>query len=266
MEIKLENICYNDKLLDVSCKIETGKVTSIVGNSGSGKSMIGFIIMGIVDGYSGKIKIDGTYDYDKYSLMKDVGYVYQNPWEHFFCETVYDEIAFGLKQFRFKLPKIEIQVRNALKMVGLDDSYFKKKISTLSSGEAERVAIASSLVLNPKALILDEPTIYLDDKVKGEIIKLIKMLRDKYKKTVIVMSNDMDFVFDISDKCVVMDKGSIIKSGSIDAILLDDSLSRMGIDLPKMCEFVKEVRERYGVSLKYTSKMEELVGDVVDNV
>lgn len=265
MEIKLENVYYADDLININYTFLSGKITSIIGKGGSGKSMIGYAIMKLIHIDSGSIFIDGNSDYDQYKLMKDIGYVFQNPWEHFFCETVYEEIAFGLKQFRFKLSKIEMQVSNALKMVGLDESYFNKKISSLSSGEAERVAIASSLVLNPKVLILDEPTIYLDFKVKRELVNLLKMLRDKYKKSVIVMSNDMDFVAEISDNCIVMDNGSIIKSGKIQKILLDDCLSQVGIDLPKIYEFINISRERYGVDLKYTSNIDDLVMEVVDN-
>ena len=177
MEIELKDVCYKTKLDNFSYKFDAGSVTSIIGKSGSGKSFVGYAIMDLIDKDSGSIYVDGKSDYDVYKLMKDVGYVFQNPRDHFFCNTVYEEIAFGLKQFRFKLNKIDIQVRNAIKMLGMDNSILNRRISFLSSGEAERVAIASSLVLNPKVLILDEPTIYLDNRAKEELVKLIRILK-----------------------------------------------------------------------------------------
>ena len=261
MEIRLDNLYCVSAINKISYTFAEGKITSIIGKSGSGKSMIGYAIMDLVKIDGGSIVVDNNNKFDKNLLMKKVGYVYQNPWEHFFCETVYEEVAFGLKQFRFKLDKIDKQVEDALKMVGLDNKYLYKKISTLSSGEAERVAIASSLVLNPDVLILDEPTLFLDSKVKKDISKLVKMLRDRYNKTVIIMSNDIDFVFDVSDYYVLINNGKIKSSGNI-GILVDEDVE----DVPNSYKFVKLVRDRYNINLKYTSSIRDLVVDVVDNV
>ena len=261
MEIKLNNLCCVNTLNEINYTFSEGKITSIIGKSSSGKSIIGYAIMDLVDIDSGNILIDKKASYDKHLLMKKIGYVYQEPWEHFFCETVYDEIAFGLKQFKYKLDKIDKQVKDALKMVGLDERYLNKKISTLSSGEAERVAIASSLVLNPDVLILDEPTVFLDSKVKKDISRLVKMLRDRYSKTVIIMSNDMDFVFDVSDNYLLINNGKIKSSGSISK-LIDEDID----DVPNSYKFVRFVRDKYKINLKYTSNIHDLVMDVVDNV
>lgn len=266
MEIELNNICYKDKLVDFSYKFGNSNVISIIGNSGSGKSLIGYVIMGLLKCDRGNILVDGSSNYDRYMLMKDVGYVFQNPRDHFFCDTVYEEIAFGLKQFKFKENKMDSQVRDSLKMVFLDDSYLSRKIDSLSSGEMERVAIASSLVLNPKVLILDEPTVYLDGKVRKELVKLVKMLKNRYHKTVIVMSNDMDFVCSVSDKYILMDKGSIVKKGNINDIMSDTYvMDDCGVEIPLPNQFVKMVRDRKGIELEYTCDIDLLIKEVVDN-
>lgn len=261
MEIKLDNLYCSNKINKINYSFASGKVTSIIGKSGSGKSIIGYAIMDLIKIDGGSITVDKNKNYDKHLLMKKIGYVYQNPWEHFFCETVYEEIAFGLKQFKFKIDKFDKQVRDALIMVGLDEKFLDKKISTLSSGEAERVAIASSLVLNPDVLILDEPTVFLDSKVKKDISRLVKMLRDRYSKTVIIMSNDMDFVFDVSDNYLLINNGKIKSSGSISE-LIDEDID----DVPNSYKFERFVRDKYKINLKYTSNIHDLVMDVVDNV
>lgn len=267
MEISLSNVNYLDKLVDINCKFESGKITSIIGKSGSGKSLLGFIIMKLVKSEKGHVLVDGMSLYDNHKFMKDVGYVFQNPFDHFFCDNVFDEVSFGLKQFKFKLGKINKQVSGALKMVGLDDSYMYKKINSLSSGEAERIAIASSLVLNPKVLILDEPTIYLDFKVKKSLIELVKLLKDKYNKTVIVISNDMDFVYSVSDNYLLMDSGKIVKYGNVKDIMSDDvDLCSYGMEIPLIKQFINMVKEKKGIDLGNVTDIDELVEEVINNV
>lgn len=267
MEISLCNVSCLNKLTDINYKFVSGKVTSIIGKSGSGKSLIGYVIMHIFKCDKGNILVDGKRSYDTYKFMRDVGYVFQNPYDHFFCDNVFDEISFGLKQFKYKLGKINKQVSDVLKMVGLDDSYMDRRIDSLSNGEAERVAIASSLVLNPKVLILDEPTIYLDFKVKKKLVKLLNLLKNKYNKTIIIMSNDMDFVCSVSDDYVLIDCGKIVKNGEIGDIMFDgDLLNSYGIDISFISQFINIVKTRKNISLGYTYDIDKLVEEVVNNV
>ena len=265
MEIELSSIKYKKQMNDLSCKFDSNCVTSIIGKSGSGKSLIGYIIMDLVNRDGGSISVDGMLNYDKDKFMKDVGYVFQNPFDHFFCNTVREEIAFGLKQFRFKLDKMNIQVSESLKMVGLNDNFLDRKLNTLSSGEACMVAIASSLVLNPKVLILDEPTVYLDNSFKNRLIKLIKMLRDKYHKSVILMSNDVDFVYSVSDKYIFIDNYQIIQSGRIDEIMSNNKLlDSYGYEIPSINRFVQLANDKKNVKLNYTNDIDKLVMDVIN--
>ena len=162
---------------------------------------------------------------------------------------------------------MENQIRESLSMVGLDDSFYDKDINTLSSGEAFLVALASSLVLNPKVIILDEPTVYLDYNYKCNLVKLIKMLRDRYNKTVIIMSNDISFVYSISDNYVFMDNCKLIKSGNINDLINNSNLlSSFGYEIPMSINFINMVKEKKGVDLKYTNDINELVRDVINNV
>ena len=266
MEIKLSNISYKDKINNFNYTFKDSKVTAIMGKSGSGKSLIGYLIMGLVDSYRGSIIVDGSDKYNKNRFMKDVGYVFQNPLFHFFSSTVREEIGFGLKQFRFKLPKMNTQIMNSLKALGLPESFLDRKVNTLSSGDAELVAIASSIVLNPKVLILDEPTVFLDYTSRRKLVKLIRMLRDKYNKSVIIISNDVDFVYEVSDEYILMDNYSIVRSGNISDIMIDDSiLESIGYEIPLINRFVDIARKNKNIDLGYTNDIDKLVMEVIDN-
>lgn len=266
MEIELSNISYKDKLNNFNYKFSKNKVTSIMGRSGSGKSLIGYIIMDLINYDNGSIIIDGRFNYDKHKLMKDIGYVFQNPMDHFFSKTVGEEIGFGLKQFRFKLDKQYEHIIDSLKMVGLSENFYDRKINGLSSGEAEMVAIASSLVLNPKVLILDEPTVYLDYKAKNKLVKLIKMLRDKYHKTIIIMSNDVEFIYQVSDEYVFMDNCNIVSGGNIKDIMTNSNLlNKYGYEIPNISKFINLVKDKKNIELNYTNNINELVMDVMEH-
>lgn len=267
MEIELCGIKYKNIIENFNYKFKGSLVTSILGRSGSGKSLIGYIIMNMIKCSDGKILVDGSELYDNNKFMKDVGYVFQKPKDHFFCDTVCEEIGFGLRQFKFKLNKMEKQVRDSLKMVGLDDSFYNRKIESLSSGECFLVALASSLVLNPKVIILDEPTVYLDAKGRDNLVRLIKMLRDRYHKSVIVMSNDISFVYCVSDCYLFMDNCKMISSGSVDDLVLNsDVLMSFGYEIPDSINFVNMVRDYKNIDLDYTTDIDDLVMEVMDNV
>ena len=168
MAIIFDKVSYLDKLEDISCVFESGKITALIGASGSGKTLLSYLMTGLVLPSEGTISIEGnTIDKntkDLKQIRKMIGYVFQNPEEQFFTSSVKKEIEFSLKNYQYKLDKIEEQVLNSLKMVGLDESFLDRNPFCLSGGEKEKLALAIALSLNPNILILDEPTIYLDDK------------------------------------------------------------------------------------------------------
>lgn len=261
-----KDVSYNYGLNNVNYEFESSKITCVLGKSGSGKSMLGYIIMGLVNPTSGYITINGKKDYDLKKLRKEIGYVHQNPVQQLFCDTVYEEISFGLKQYRFKLSKIDEQVSKALKMVGLDDSYLELNPRNLSSGEIERIAIAVSLVLNPKVLILDEPTVFLDNDGINDLANLLKLLRDKYGKTIIVISNDMNSISCLCDNYLLLDNGKVANFGnSVDITNNSEIFEKCGMEVADIFKFVKLCNDM-GFNIRSTGSIKSLVMDVVDNV
>lgn len=260
MEITLSSVSYSDCLGDINYTFQDGKITAIMGKSGSGKSLLGFIIMGLLKQDSGSVLVDGISNFDRYKFYKNVGYVFENPKYHFVGSTVYEEISFAIKQFKYKLDNINSRVVSALKMVGLSEDFLDRKINTLSSGEVVRVAIASVLVLNPKVLIFDDVFGYMDNGFKREFISLVLKLKERYGKTIIIMSNDVSFIYEVCDNYLLLDDGRVISSGDAMKFFCDEY--DYGVDVPCLVRFVRLARKRYNVSLEYTNNIDDLVMDV----
>jgi len=271
MEVELRNIKYennNETLLNnINIIFKEKEITSIIGPSGSGKSLIGYLILNLIKPTEGYIMIDGIRNYDINKSRKDIGYVFQNPEEHFFNKTVYEEISYGLKQFNYKLDKETERVKSSLKMLGLKEDILNKNPLDLSSGEKEKVAIASSLVLNPKVLILDEPTIYLDNKSKNNLIRLLKKLKREYNKTIIIISNDIEFIHEITDKIILLNQGQIILNIE-NKELLDNCniLKENNMEIPKIINFIDMIKKSKKINLEPTNDINELIKDIYRNV
>ncbi len=184
MAINFNNVSYSNKLKDINCTFEKNKITFLIGSSGSGKTLMSYLMTGlIIPNYGNITVLDNTIDSsvkDFSNIRRNIGYVFQDPSTSFFTTSVRKEIEFGLRKYEYKLDSIDNRVINSLKIVGLPNDYLDISPFELSSGEKEKLAIAISLSLNPKILILDEPTIYLDDKSKNELVTLLKKLKDSF--------------------------------------------------------------------------------------
>ena len=269
MAIRFENVSYKDKLKNITCVFEDNKITSLIGASGSGKTLLSYLIAGLVLPTSGNVYIYGniinsdTKDF-KY-IRKIIGYVFQNPEEQFFTNSVKEELEFSLKNYKYKLDKMERQVVNSLKMVGLD--YLNRNPFSLSGGEKEKLAIAIALSLNPNILILDEPTIYLDDKSTEDLIDLLVKIKEKYNKTIIVISNDINFVNKISDNIIMLKKGSVGLNIKKEYLINNvDKIKKGGMEIPKILEFINSVEKSKKIKLSYTDNIDELVSEIKNNV
>ena len=276
MEVKFNHVfyVYNEKtplskmvLGDINTTFKEGKITSIMGKSGSGKTTLIELINALIIPTKGNIQV-GSRVISKTRKIKNInnlrykiGLVFQVPEEQFFCKTVKEEIEFGMKYFKKSVKSIEKHVSDALIMMGLDDSYLNRNPFTLSSGEMRKVAIASVLAFNPKIIILDEPTIGLDNKSKENLIKIIKLLKNRYKKTIIVVSNDTDLLLKISDNVILLDKGKIILEGNKYDVFKQD-ISKYGLKRPKIIEFEQLVLEKKGIKIGYRDDINDLMKDV----
>lgn len=282
MEIKFENVSYmynhntplsKQALKNINIEFKKDKINGIIGGSGSGKSTLVQLINALLVPTHGKVRINrfinqkGRKIKNINKLRFDVGLIFQFPEEQFFNSTVKKEIIFGMKYFKYKTSNIEKRCSDALKMVELDDSYLNRNPFSLSSGEQRKVAIASILAFNPKVVILDEPTIGLDSSSKNNLIKLIKMLKNKYNKTIIVISHDVDMLHKISDHIFVLDKGEIVLEGTKYEIFSQpEVLDNYGIKCPKIMDFSNRVLSKKGIKIGYRDDIMDLIKDIYRHV
>ena len=200
-------------LNNVNLEINDGEFVALIGHTGSGKSTLIQHMNGLLRPTSGKIIIDSTDITEKNvklsDIRKKVGLVFQYPEYQLFEETIEKDIEFGPRNLGLDNEEITRRVKRAMNMVGLDyETYKDKSPFDLSGGQKRRVAIAGVIAMEPKTLILDEPTAGLDPKGRDDILNQIKILHDEYKMTIIIVSHSMEDVANIAERVIVMNKGS----------------------------------------------------------
>lgn len=277
MEVIFRNVSFsynhglkNEKqaLKDINICFDGNLIHGIIGPIGSGKSTMLELMNGITKPTSGDIVV-GKYElhkkkFDFNKFRYDVGLVYQFPEKQFFCNTVGEEIAFSQKVFKKKNKNLKSKVIKILKMVGLDETYINRSPFSLNGGEKRRVAIASVLISNPKLLIMDEPTIGLDNNSKKKLMKLLCTLKTKYLKTIIIVTHDVDMLYEIVDNVVVLSKGKVIKEGSKTEVFGDvDYLNKNNTPIPNVVKVEKMIYDQLGIDFGYLPNMNSLVRSIV---
>ncbi len=262
MEIELKNVDFTyekinyekkEVLKNINMKFETGKITSIIGKSGSGKTTLLELIDNILVPTKGEIRIED---------VNKIGFLFQFPEEQFFNQTVKKELEVVLKLSDYK-KDINKRINDVLEMVNLNDDYLNENPFNLSSGEKRKLALATVLILNPKVILLDEPTIGLDDKDKNEMIKLIRMLKNRYNKTIIIASHDMNFIHKITDYIYVLDNKKIIMEGDKYSIFKqEDKLNKIKIKVPNLISFSNKVLKTKKIKIGYRDDINDLIKDI----
>ena len=262
MEIELKNVDFTyekinyekkEVLKNISMKFEAGKITSIIGKSGSGKTTLLELIDNIIVPTKGEIIIED---------VNKIGFLFQFPEEQFFNQTVKKELEVILKLSDYK-KDINKRIHDVLEMVNLSEDYLNKNPFNLSSGEKRKLALASVLILNPKIILLDEPTIGLDDKDKNEMIKLIRMLKNRYNKTIIIASHDMNFIHKITDYIYVLDNKKIIMEGDKYTIFKqEEKLNKIKIKVPNLISFSNKVLKTKKIKIGYRDDINDLIKDI----
>lgn len=282
MEIKFKNVSYTyDKvnyekkevLKDINLTFAEEKITGIVGKSGSGKTTLLELIDALLLPSSGRIQV-GNFIIEKGKKMKDlnslrfqVGLVFQFPEDQIFESTVRAELEMGLKFYQYKINQMEERIKDALKMVGLDESYLERNPSSLSHGEKRKIAIASVLIINPSVLILDEPTIGLDPESKKSMMKLLRLLKNRFHKTILIVSHDTDFLLSVVDEMVVLHNRQVVMQGDKYTVFKEiKKLKQYGVQVPKLIAFSDFVLQKKHVRLGYRDEIKDLMKDIYRHV
>ena len=259
MGITLENVSYiyqngtpfaSTALSDVSLTIKDGSYTALIGHTGSGKSTILQLLNGLLVPTDGEVRVFDTLitptsvNKEIRQIRKQVGLVFQFAENQIFEETVLKDVAFGPQNFGVSGEEAETIAREKLALVGIDESLFERSPFELSGGQMRRVAIAGILAMEPRILVLDEPTAGLDPIGRKELMNLFKKLHQD-GITIVLVTHLMDDVAEYADQVYVMEKGRLVKSGEPSIVFQDtDFMEKIQLGVPKITRFAQKLIKR----------------------
>ena len=263
MSIRFEQVFYTyspktpfeyEALNDINLVIKDGSFTCLVGHTGCGKSTLIQHLNGLLIPSSGEVHIDEFINSKNnrkmrkksLDLRRKVGLVFQFSESQLFEETVIKDVIFGPLNFGVKKEEAIEIAKECLKLVGLDETFYDKSPFDLSGGEKRRVAIAGVLATKPDILVLDEPTAGLDPKGTKELLALVKKLNES-GKTIILVTHDINIVFEYASDVVVMDEGKIVKVSSPGELFSED-VEKYSLETPFIQKVVKQMMDA-GVKL-----------------
>lgn len=258
MSIKIENVSYTygegspfekKALNKVNLDINDGEFLGMIGHTGSGKSTLIQQINGLLTPTEGQVYVDGQGIFGTGVKMKDirqkVGLVFQYPEHQLFEMTIYKDVAFGPTNMGLDKDEVDRRVRWALEIVGIEEAMYEDAPFDLSGGQKRRVAIAGVLAMEPKVLVLDEPTAGLDPKGRDEILAEVTKLHDELGITVILVSHSMEDIARYVNRVVVMDKGEVRLDGTAKEVFRQvDALEAMGLAVPQTAYLARALREK----------------------
>jgi cobalt/nickel transport system ATP-binding protein len=220
----------NQVLHQLELTIEDGETVGIIGANGAGKSTLLMSLVGILLPSEGYIEVDGVLLDKKniHEIRERIGVVFQNPDDQLFMSNVYDDIAFGLRNYGMNEESIKEKITVILKELGVEKL---QNMSThkLSGGEKRIIALATILVMEPSVIVFDEPSSFLDPKTRRKLIHLLHQV----SMTKVIATHDLDMALELCDRVVVLKDGKVFAEGNAKQILTNrELLEEAGLELP----------------------------------
>lgn len=233
---------------DVNLEISQGEFVGVIGHTGSGKSTLIQHFNGLLKPTAGKIFLDGKDIWENKSEIRavrfHVGLVFQYPEYQLFEETVYKDISFGPKNMGLKEDEIDARVREAAALVGLKPEVLEKSPFELSGGQKRRVAIAGVIAMEPKVLILDEPTAGLDPRGRDMILGEIQQYHQEKKNTILLVSHSMEDIAKYATKVLVMNQAQVYAYDTVEAVFSRvEELRTLGLGVPQITRVFYQLKQ-----------------------
>ncbi len=276
MAIKFERVSYQYQghdekaylaLSDINVNIDkTGEFITLIGETGSGKTTLVQHMNALLQPSEGRVHIFGlkidrnTKKEGKVKLnpiRKKVGLVFQFPEYQLFEETVEKDIMFGPKNFGISQKKALELAKRMIKVVGLDESYLSRSPFNLSGGEKKRVSIAGILAMEPDILILDEPTSGLDPIGRNALLKVFYDIHKTLNKTVIIITHDMNTVYEYAKRVLVMREGVLVFDGSPLALFSRKNIENWNLDIPDIVKLKTALSEKFNINIEDSPRSRE---------
>ena len=253
---ELRNACYTYSkdtpfekaaVNDVNVKFEQGKITGIIGHTGSGKSTLSQLLNGLLKVSSGEVYVNDKNIWAEPKKIKEVrfkvGLVFQYPEYQLFDETIRKDISFGPKNMGLDQKEIDERVIEAIKFVGLPEDVLDMSPFDISGGQKRRAAIAGIMAMRPEILVLDEPAAGLDPSGKKEIFDRLRKYKDDTKSTLIIISHSMEDMAEFCDDIVVMTDSRVFLSGTVDEVFSHSKeLASVGLTVPQATQILMELK------------------------
>ena len=238
---------------DVSVSFEKGKITGLIGHTGSGKSTLVNLLNGLYKPTSGRVLLDGQDIWDNpkeiAKIRFRVGLVMQYPEYQLFDETVRADIGFGPRNLGLSQEEVNERVLEAARFAGVGDELLDKSPFELSGGQKRRVAIAGRIAMRPDVLVLDEPAAGLDPRGRREILGSLRDYANKMNASVILVSHSMEDMAHYCDNVVVMNSAKVYRTGTVNEIFSEaEGLLSVGLDVPMISRVAEQLKKR-GINL-----------------
>ena len=282
MQISLKNVSYTynyktpyarEVLKDIDLNVEEGSYTVIIGKTGSGKSTLIEHINGLLLPTHGEVLVNNVLITNPKSkkekrelakklkvLRQDVAVLFQFSEQQLFETSVLKDIIFAPLNYSISEERAISKAKELIKLVGLDESYLDKSPFELSGGEMRKVALCGVLALEPKVLILDEPTVALDYKSREEIMTMVKKLKDELNMTIVLISHNMNYVLEYADKVFVLKNGKINFEGTVEGLFADEKLLKENsLEQPELLKFYNKLQENNIKLDVFPRKYEDLI-------
>lgn len=213
-----------EALRHVSLKLSPGETCGLIGGNGAGKTTLLMALVGLVQS-QGSVRVGDTELTPKTlsKLRQQVGVVFQNPDDQLFLPTVYQNVAFGLQNMGLSEQQVRQRSDKTLELLGIS-ALRDRQAQRLSGGEKRMAALATVLAMEPKLLLLDEPTAFLDPKARRRLITVMQQL----PQTMLVATHDLTFALETCRRCVVLNKGALFADGASKELLFDEKTMEDG--------------------------------------
>ena len=256
---------FEHKAIDnVDLEVMPGEFLGIIGHTGSGKSTLIQHLNGLLRPTDGQILLDGTDIWERPKEIRkvrfQVGLVFQYPEYQLFEETVYKDISFGPKNMGLEGEEIDCRVRRAAAFAGIDEEMLEKSPFELSGGQKQRVAIAGVIAMEPKVLILDEPTAGLDPRGREAILAQLRSYHKQKGNTVILVSHSMEEIARNVDRIVVMSHSHKLMDGTPEEVFSrEEEMLQVGQDVPQVTKVAMDLQKRVLLADSSVYTIDELV-------
>ena len=217
-------------LNDISLSLDEGENVGLIGANGVGKSTILKLMVGLIGNYHGRLSINGlNVEKKNYTAIREqTGYVFQDPDSQLFLPTVYEDVAFGPRNYGFSEQEVDRRVMEALRKVHMEELK-DRQIYKMSGGQKKLASIATILSLKPELLLLDEPSVTLDTRNRRNLIHIL----NEMEGTKVIAAHDLDLILDTCKRTILLAGGKIVRDGATEEILRDKRLlEESGLELP----------------------------------